>query len=385
MSQDVALRALNADGTLQVVGAEPLRLPLADQDPRQAQAVLPPVEALLGAPVVLLGTAGVDELEVEVQGDRLSPGLRWAEVDPADTRADRVPWARPGWYEQTCAAVDEVLSDLGRPRTGPARQVVHWGISAVMEIPTAEGAVWFKQVPALFAHEGRLTAFLHDVVPGSVPHPLHVGEDWWLTEAIPAQLRPLVGMEHYTPLGVLQRAVADCTEQLLGLGCPDRRLGSLMASLLSGRTTALLTPDQADRLRAGRDEISAAVSTLMGSGLPDTLVHGDFHTGNLRLTARGWVIYDWTDGSVSHPLLDLQPLWSLRRWTGEEFEQGVASWWPGRTIAPEVWAAATKVGMANLVVSHTDITLAVEPLARAMWEQETRRWCDELLKLLASD
>jgi aminoglycoside phosphotransferase (APT) family kinase protein len=36
-------------------------------------------------------------------------------------------------------------------------------------------------------------------------------------------------------------------------------------------------------------------------------VHGDFHTGNVRWTDAGPVIFDWGDVGVGNPLLDLPP------------------------------------------------------------------------------
>src|SRR6185436_15694184 len=39
-------------------------------------------------------------------------------------------------------------------------------------------------------------------------------------------------------------------------------------------------------------------------GLPDTLVHGDFHPGNFRGDGRALTLLDWGDSGVGHPLLD---------------------------------------------------------------------------------
>src|SRR5439155_18060224 len=39
-------------------------------------------------------------------------------------------------------------------------------------------------------------------------------------------------------------------------------------------------------------------------GLPETLVHGDFHPGNFRGDIALLVLLDWGDSGVGHPLLD---------------------------------------------------------------------------------
>ena len=66
-----------------------------------------------------------------------------------------------------------------------------------------------------------------------------------------------------------------------------------------------LEPDERrvlDRLVAGLDDRFRALAEC---GIPDTFVHGDFHTGNVRWTDAGPVIFDWGDCGVGNPLLDL--------------------------------------------------------------------------------
>ena len=55
-----------------------------------------------------------------------------------------------------------------------------------------------------------------------------------------------------------------------------------------------------DRLVAGLPERFEAVR---GCGLPDTLVHGDFHPGNVRGTPFQLTLLDWGDTGVGQPLL----------------------------------------------------------------------------------
>ncbi len=38
--------------------------------------------------------------------------------------------------------------------------------------------------------------------------------------------------------------------------------------------------------------------------MPDTLVHGDFHPGNVAGRVGDYVILDWGDSFIGHPLLD---------------------------------------------------------------------------------
>ena len=56
-----------------------------------------------------------------------------------------------------------------------------------------------------------------------------------------------------------------------------------------------------DDLVGGLDGRWAAIAEC---GLPDTLVHGDFHPGNVRGTPGSLVILDWGDSAVGQPMID---------------------------------------------------------------------------------
>src|SRR5919202_2394879 len=81
----------------------------------------------------------------------------------------RAPWGRPGGIEATLASADAALAAAGRSRTGPARQVKTWNLSSVLTVPTADGTVWCKSVPAPLAHEGEVLAVVARVLPGLAP------------------------------------------------------------------------------------------------------------------------------------------------------------------------------------------------------------------------
>ena len=46
-------------------------------------------------------------------------------------------------------------------------------------------------------------------------------------------------------------------------------------------------------------------ASLDACGIPETLVHGDFHPGNWRWDGRSLVLLDWGDTGVGHPMLDI--------------------------------------------------------------------------------
>jgi len=372
----LVLRAVSGDGSRRVVGDEPLVISV--RDVHDQRLLIADVNALLGAPAVLLGTVG-DELEVEVLGDQLGHGLRWAD-EPLPT-AERPVWGCPGWYASTTDWIDETLGRAGLDRTGPPEQIKHWSISALLRIPAGGGDVWFKQVPDVFAHEGRLTAWIGEVAPGLVPTVLAHEPGRWLADALAAPVEASDDMGDYDALTRLQQQIAGRAAELVDLGCPDRRPQTLPAALeqLAARIE-VLGEERAERLRAVVPLLSAPVDLLHQSGLTESLVHGDFHPGNTRCTADGWRIYDWTDGCLSHPLLDLATVLRPGDMDNPRIDRALRLW-PDATR--DVVQAALTAGAAFQALTYERIADAVTPSAGPMWLADGHRWVDRLLIALS--
>jgi Ser/Thr protein kinase RdoA (MazF antagonist) len=84
---------------------------------------------------------------------------------------------------------------------------------------------------------------------------------------------------------------------------PDRR-----TPVIAGQIRALLDGQAGGELTA--EEVTAARGLLSRfplldeCGLPDTVVHGDFHPGNWRSDGRPPAIVDWADAHIGNPVLD---------------------------------------------------------------------------------
>ena len=53
------------------------------------------------------------------------------------------------------------------------------------------------------------------------------------------------------------------------------------------------------------ERLPERLAALDACGIPETLVHGDFHPGNWRFDGHALVLLDWGDSGVGHPMLDL--------------------------------------------------------------------------------
>ena len=44
---------------------------------------------------------------------------------------------------------------------------------------------------------------------------------------------------------------------------------------------------------------------MANCAIPQTLVHGDLHTGNIAVLHDNYTFFDWSDGCVAHPFFDV--------------------------------------------------------------------------------
>ena len=105
----------------------------------------------------------------------------------------------------------------------------------------------------------------------------------------------------------LQTAWLERTSDLAALGAPDWGADSLtrLAADVVFRAGRTLEGEVRRALESLIDDLPRRFDALGSCGLPDTLVHGDFHPGNLRGAPGRLVLLDWGDSGVGHPLLDL--------------------------------------------------------------------------------
>jgi hypothetical protein len=234
----------------------------------------------------------------------------WDGPDPLADQPLRLPYARPGGPDADLAWADEVLAGCGSRRTGPAEQQRTWNLSSVWRLPTPDGPVWLKVVPPFFGHEGPMLERLNADHPGLVPPLLAVDHRRVLLTNVPGGDNYHAGLpillELVRTLVGLQAEWVDRVDELLALGAPDWRA---TAFAVAAADALARTADQLDEatvtgVRGLIDDLPRRFAELAECGLPDTLVHGDFHPGNTVGDGPHPVVLDWGDCGVGNPLLD---------------------------------------------------------------------------------
>jgi aminoglycoside phosphotransferase (APT) family kinase protein len=87
---------------------------------------------------------------------------------------------------------------------------------------------------------------------------------------------------------------------------PDFRAAPLSVAIASSfeRHVAELNAADAQTLARFLEGLPARWARLSECGLPDGLIHGDFHSGNVRIDGAELTVLDWGDAGIGHPLLD---------------------------------------------------------------------------------
>lgn len=292
----------------------------------------------------------------------------------------RAPWAQPGWFAEAGRWMTETLTGLGRVPSGAVQQFRNLGISSLLRVPTAAGLVYCKATAKLplFVNEAVLMGLLAERFPGQIPMPLAIEPEkgWILLDDFGADLREEKAPERdvqslLRQFGSMQIQSARMVEELLGLGCIDRRLPVLarQIDLLVGHslTARHAKPDDLAQLRVLAPRLQERCAQLESYGLPDTLVHGDLHMGNAARNDQRYYIFDWSDPCVAHPLMDMiTPYFFHEDLDGQtRLRDGYLSqWteWEPMDRLREAWRLAKPLAALHQAVSYLHILLGQEEL-----------------------
>ena len=256
----------------------------------------------------------LDDLDRLAEPPEVAAGVALAArqwLDPAARPAERPAVFCPGWRAAADAWIDDQLLRLGWQRTGPSEPVKLWSLSTVWRTPIrgAVESVYLKAAFPHFAAEAAITALLSTLLPGSVPDVVAVDTDrsWLLMRPLPS-VDP-AGLASGIRLAGLQSMTLSNLTELRATGVAERGRAALLAGLHTVVTSSveldLLSEPERGDVHAMEGWLATQVKALADCGLPETLVHGDLHLGNVAGCATAPMLYDWSDAAVAFPSLDV--------------------------------------------------------------------------------
>jgi phosphotransferase family enzyme len=221
----------------------------------------------------------------------------------------RLPWDDPGWFLRVESWVAHELQRLGLEPRGKLELVRSRPWAAVARVATPVGDVWFKESAPSLAFEPALTRVVSSRCPDFTPEVVSASTTWMLTRDSGRQLRAVLKdrergpswdelLRRYAELQIVLMAEVD---ELIALGTPDKRPAKVSAEFprLVERVGALAEMD-VTRVRALAADVDALTASLEGP-LPATLIHEEFHEGNVFVRGGHARLIDWAEGAVSHP------------------------------------------------------------------------------------
>ncbi|GAA3209201.1 aminoglycoside phosphotransferase family protein [Actinocorallia longicatena] len=325
------------------------------------------LSALLGVPVVVLrllevsgggfargGRVRYHAEALERPRSRLSPAAAGDLFEPHPLRSR---WATSAGLREGLEWASSVAEV-----TGPPRQAKTWNLGAVFRLPVEGGSVWLKGSAPFGAAEPDALEWIGD--PSLTPVVLARRPGWTVLSHLPGEDCWEAGP------GLLDALVRRWAEAAGRLGAPaslpDRRparLPALFAGLLDGEAGRSL--DAAETEAAGRllDALPRLISGLEACGLPEGLVHGDFHPGNCRSDGTRTTVLDFADAHHGHPALD-----GLR---------------PATFVAPDLWEPCRSAWIStwSRAVPGSDPARALElfrPLAHLSYAHRYQEFLDAI-------
>jgi hypothetical protein len=343
--------------------------------------------------------SAIESLPLEDEWQRASI-LEALRTIKEEAPALRPPWFRKGWYARAKQWLEEALQNHGYQATA-IEQYKHWSLSALIRAETNQGLVFFKIANnfPLFAHEPKIMEKLSELFPKFVPPPLASNhpERWMLM----ADFGTMVWQTQQSP-ELLLRLARDCARLqqetqspemhrvLEEAGCFNRRLKVLEAQIepmfSNEASYADLTEEELGIWKALKPQCIALCQTLAQYNIPDTLVHGDFHGGNIAIRGEDLLIFDWTDACISHPFFDL-PVFidNAEGVDKDELRKAYLSEWlsyePMERLE-EAYRLAEVGAMLHQLVSYQGIHDGVEAEEQYNWKQSVNYYIRSILKAL---
>jgi aminoglycoside phosphotransferase (APT) family kinase protein len=412
-------------------GADDPTLPTSDRpievEPFEADA-LTVVEALLGTTIEPIRLTWLPDegwhsgtIVVEAEPLAIAPaGTRWRDptgaiesLEPAEARSvvrrrvqrrggppppKEPPYARSGWFARPSAWMVERLADAGLPVTEPPALAYQGPMGCVLRARSNGQSTYLKWPTPAFAHEAAITHALSRSAPEAVPAVIATepAENWLLMHdhrGRPVEDEPpdswIEALRHHA---ALQRASVAWAHEIPAAGGQTRSLERLAGEIpgmldyedLGGR----LAPEVRDAWIAALPTLLDACARLDAVGIPDTLVHGDLHPGNIVVTPDDrYVVVDWSDAAISNPFVDLATYLTRtkdRDLRGRLLDAYVEVWDGAADRARLETAAALAMTVGCLYQVHTYQALdaALDEPDRAIFAGSDAGWAKRALEFL---
>jgi hypothetical protein len=253
---------------------------------------------------------GLNALEFGIPAHRNALDTWFMELERGSL-LQRRPWARRGWLDATTNWIREQLRLLWIT-LHQFEQVRNWDRACILRVHSDAGLLYYQATPMMAEFEPALVRAMADWHQQHFPHLVAVDRERQSMllqdfggNALDQVNDPAMLERAMHRLAEMQIGLALRADALRGMGVPDRPLSSMgeqIAELLSDdHALRGLDNEQIERLRSHADDYRMRCSALDLYGIPHSLEHGDFWTGNVVFTEQGYFYCNWSQSAISHP------------------------------------------------------------------------------------
>ena len=375
----------------------PRRLTWLPTEDWRSGTIVAQVEPLEAAPLGFQWVDATDVVETLVPEAARSVVRRSSERPDGGASLLEPPWARPGWFARASAWMEARLLEAGSAIGEPPRLVYQGPLGSVLCAQSGGYAAFLKCAPRAFPHEASLTHALWRRSPTAVPAVIAIDadENWLLMHDYGGQLVD-AGPESAWPqalvaVAALQRSSIPWAGDIAAAGGQVRpldRLASEVPQMLARDDFgSRLDQETRDAWIATTPRLVEACAALNDLGLPDTLVHGDLHPGNVVVTPMGHVVVDWSDAAVGNPFCDLATFvirtkdLDLRRRLVDTY---VNAWggFADSADRDDLAGLAMTVGSVYQVATYLALLPAMDAPDRALFEGADVKWAKRAIDAL---
>jgi hypothetical protein len=318
------------------------------------------------------------------------------EIESGDIPQVRSPWARVGWFDSASQWISEQLQELKYDQLSPVECIKSWGISCILRVSTNHGNLYLKEASTLplFCNEPVVTKELAKLFPEHIPNVLSINSErhWMLLadfgEPIGRNSSVKAKKDVYRLLAQIQIKSVEHIDNLLNVGCLDRRLEKLATqidSLLNDEIVLCqLKEAEIEQLIKIAPHLKNLCSQLAKYKIPQTLVHGDLHLGNVALYNYNYLLFDWTDSCISHPFFDMFLLFFAENNTSikhlqDEYLNQWTTYEPKSRLL-EAWELAKPLCALHHAVTYQYISNCLETREKQLFSKALGEFLQELLK-----
>lgn len=330
----------------------------------------------------------------------------WLEDTELNKANFRSPWAKRGWFVKAVNWIEFQLKQPNLIATDAVEQVINCESSCILKIQTASAKVYFKAVSNAFKDEPSKTNLLAEFFPSKLPNllALDIDNHWLLMEEFAGDILNEVSVlqdwqEALKSFARIQIQALKKVETLLDRGIPDMRLDRLAPQiklLLAKKSTAQANQQSNlamidwGKLYSLIPQFEMMCNELSASGIPQTIVHGDFHAQNIISTNEEYIFFDWSYAAISHPFFDavylleiytyqLPNIKNAREYLLNAYLEPWTCYLPIKQLK-EVYHQALPLTYLFKAIADNRIAETMERECNQLWKQIVPYWLKMLLK-----